>query len=155
MICVGRVCVAIQNNSDLSATIIHNALEAALTQVEKDVRPRWPIRSGGYTLHLSSGFGPSYHAGYNLFVSTGAAPDHALKGTGGMWRSWSVVLSHELIEGAVNFEICDPVEANVYEVSGIKVSDFILPSWYNSNANGPYDHLNVLTHPGQIAPGGY
>jgi hypothetical protein len=84
--------------------------------------------------------------------------------------SWSSVLSHEVGELLVDpwamlayeddgrfwaLEICDPVEGTSYEINGVEVSNFVLPSWFRSGAAGPYDHLGVLTSPLSLAPGGY
>jgi hypothetical protein len=89
----------------------------------------------------------------------------------------STTLSHELCEMVLDptctlwtqtndgnmraLEACDAVEADEYEkdVGGtkIKVSNFLLPSYFSSAATGPTDYLNKLN--GQIAPartpGGY
>jgi len=57
-------------------------------------------------------------------------------------------------------EMCDPVQSNVIPVQVgstlIYMSDFILPAWSNSQATkGPYNYLNTLVRPFQIAKGGY
>jgi hypothetical protein len=36
-----------------------------------------------------------------------------------------------------------------------RVSNFVYPNWYQPMAPGPYDQMNRLTKPLQIAPGGY
>jgi hypothetical protein len=67
------------------------------------------------------------------------------------WLTWTVALSHEAIELLVDpnlntlvrgphpgakrqvfhyREVCDPVQANTYEVDGFPVSNFVLPSYY-------------------------
>ncbi len=82
----------------------------------------------------------------------------------------SVVASHELAEmlidpdadqvvrdayaGFVAKEICDPVESNTFEISGVPVSNFVTRNWFGGPGK-PYDFLNVLTQPYQIASGGY
>ena len=57
-------------------------------------------------------------------------------------------------------EMCDPVESNVVPVrvgsTLIYMSDFIFPAWSNSQAkSGPYNYLNTLVRPFQVAKGGY
>lgn len=57
-------------------------------------------------------------------------------------------------------EMCDPVQSNVIPVQVgstlIYLSDFILPAWSNPQATkGPYNYLNTLVRPFQIAKGGY
>jgi len=87
------------------------------------------------------------------------------------------VLSHEVIEmfgdAEVNrwiddmrgtlhaLELCDPVEANSYPVqvdaTQVTVSDFVTPAWFDPNARpgDQFNWLHTLTHPFQIARGGY
>jgi len=92
------------------------------------------------------------------------------------------VLSHEVIEtigdafcnswaqqgeGAMSaWELCDPVEGDSYEVTvttehGTRVtgtvSDFLLPSWFNPEADGkdPFDYLRLLSSPFQVRGTGY
>ncbi len=94
---------------------------------------------------------------------------------------WSVTASHELIEmggdpfgntlrvgnlnqfiqpsTTVQFlqELCDPPEAHAYQVNGIKVSDFILPHFYDPDGQPwhKYSFLNALPGPRSIDRGGY
>jgi hypothetical protein len=87
---------------------------------------------------------------------------------------WSVssVLSHEVLEmfvdpncnlwaddkgSAYSFEVCDPVEAPTYTVSGVSVSNFVTPSWFDplAPATAQFDKLGHLTTPFSILKGGY
>lgn len=86
---------------------------------------------------------------------------------------WAVssVLSHEVLELAGDpscsfwasagrraycLEVCDPVEAPTYEVQGVAVSNFVLPAWFDPQAEtGPFDRLGLLPGPFSILPGGY
>ncbi len=57
-------------------------------------------------------------------------------------------------------ELCDPPEAGSYDLNGVKVSDFILPAFYNPGEEpwSPYHHysyLNAIAKPRTVAPGGY
>jgi hypothetical protein len=63
------------------------------------------------------------------------------------------------------YELCDPVEGDSYrmtitassgeQVTGT-VSDFVLPSWFDSNAApGPTDYMGLVTAPFQVRPTGY
>lgn len=90
---------------------------------------------------------------------------------------WTVTASHEILETAVDpfvdsvvltsgpggqgarlwaKETADAVEADDdgYDVSGIRLSNFVLPSWFGSGP-APYDFRGLLTAPFQIRPGGY
>jgi hypothetical protein len=95
---------------------------------------------------------------------------------------WTVTASHELLEmlgdpwgnrlhsaaalpgwaGASRrvrylVELCDPCTSFTYEVAGVAVSDFLLPSFYRSSPRGThrYSHLGALTEPLQVGEGGY
>jgi hypothetical protein len=92
-----------------------------------------------------------------------------------MTGDWSVssTLSHEVLEtfidpncnlwasdgqGSVySIEVCDPVEAPTYTVSGVSVSNFVTPSWYDPlpPAGAQFDKLGQLTAGFSILPSGY
>ena len=91
--------------------------------------------------------------------------------------SWSVTLSHELLEmlgdpfinlvvpvqttakkGRIYaYEACDATEDDSfgYMIDAVLVSDFVLPAWFIPGASGPYDYQNKLTAPLHLLPGGY
>jgi hypothetical protein len=74
-------------------------------------------------------------------------------------ESWTVTLSHELLELAADpevnllvatahptkpdqialrsFEICDPVQGDIYDIDGIAVSDFVTPLYFASTESPP------------------
>jgi len=88
---------------------------------------------------------------------------------------WESTLSHELLEqladpfiqtcavvqsfrggpAAVSYEVGDPVEADSYEVGGVQLSNFVLPSWFQDSGKGPFDWLQKLTAPLTLTQGGY
>lgn len=88
---------------------------------------------------------------------------------------WSVssLLSHEVLEmfidpncnlwandgkgTAYSFEVCDPVEAPSYTVSGVSVCNFVTRSWFDPLAapTAQFDKLGQLTAPFSILQGGY
>lgn len=98
--------------------------------------------------------------------------DHGGKALSGDW-SVSSTLSHEVLEMFVNpncnlwasdgkgsvysLEVCDPVEAPTYTVSGVSVSNFVTPSWFDPQApaTAQFDKLGQLTAGFSILPGGY
>lgn len=89
--------------------------------------------------------------------------------------SWSSCASHELIEqlidpltdaqtvapfaghrnAAVMRETCDAVEADSYLLSGIELSNFVTPHWFDPDSPGPWDYLAQLTGPLSLTSGGY
>lgn len=87
--------------------------------------------------------------------------------------SVSVTLSHELIEivgdGPANiwadgpdgndyaYELCDACQADVYELGGVSVSNFLYPAFFDPLAApwSKFDHLGKITEPFSMRPGGY
>jgi hypothetical protein len=92
--------------------------------------------------------------------------------------SWTVTLSHELLEMIIDpwisaafqvadqmwfaAEVCDAVEAEKYayeiKVKGydpVLVSDFQLPNWFIPGSPGQFDWRDHCTEPLQILEGGY
>jgi hypothetical protein len=88
----------------------------------------------------------------------------------------SVTLSHEVIEciGDANAnttvkgqdpsgkpcllfqELCDAVESSLYDINGVKVSDFLFPNWFNElPKTNEMDFLKVVPKQFQLAAGGY
>ena len=90
--------------------------------------------------------------------------------TGG---SWTVTLSHELLEMLADpwinwcaqgsdgkvyaLEVCDAVEADKlgYKIDGVLVSDFITPSWFEPTRTDRVDFKRRISKPLQLASGGY
>ena len=89
-------------------------------------------------------------------------------------ESWSVCISHELLEmladpylnlcaegsdGRIRaLEVCDAVEDDSmgYEINGVLVSNFVLPSWFSvSGVPGRYDFCKKLTAPFELGAAGY
>jgi len=57
-------------------------------------------------------------------------------------------------------EVTDPVQGAIVPIRvgsvTVGLSDYVLPAWCDPQANkGPYNYLNTLTRPFQIAKGGY
>lgn len=67
-------------------------------------------------------------------------------------------------DGAVlDFEICDPVQADVRnrsvtvlgETREIEVSNFTLPSYWDPSGQAPFDAFGLVTRPFEVRKGGY
>jgi hypothetical protein len=100
--------------------------------------------------------------------------------------TWTPTFSHEALELAVDpfvtlfaggphfnargtkrtvyywFEVCDPVQADLYELDGVKLSNFVLPEYFDPSrkAVGPHDFLGRRSRarglaPFGVNPGGY
>jgi hypothetical protein len=58
----------------------------------------------------------------------------------------------------IPFEICDPVENNLYEIDGFSMSDFVVPEWYESErkiGSLKFSFLGSVRRPFALAPAGY
>jgi hypothetical protein len=56
------------------------------------------------------------------------------------------------------YEVCDPVQADLYKVDGEWMSDFVYPEWFETiwKRNGHrFDHLRKVHEPFEINDGGY
>lgn len=66
---------------------------------------------------------------------------------------------------AVALEVCDPVQADAYQVDvelgrlGIQrkvwLSNWVYPAWFIDGAPGPYDRMGLCKAPFEVRPGGY
>lgn len=87
---------------------------------------------------------------------------------------WSSIASHELLEMLADplvcraaqaadgrffaLEVCDAVEEDLYDVDGVRVSDFVLPAYFEpprSTSGLKLDHLGLIKSPYELRPGGY
>jgi hypothetical protein len=86
----------------------------------------------------------------------------------------SVTACHELFEMVIDpianlwaeagdgseyaYEMCDPVEEDIFAVDGIEMSNFVHPSWFEPfkhPAGTKFDHLGRLAKPFSMSKGGY
>lgn len=85
----------------------------------------------------------------------------------------SSVLSHEVLETfgdpycnvwsdtgrgyLIAQELCDPVEADGYQIDGVQVSNFVLPEWFDPTVSvgEKFDFMGKLTAPFSMSKGGY
>lgn len=86
----------------------------------------------------------------------------------------SVTASHEIAEQLLDpavqlaaqapggvwyaYELCDAPQAYSFDVDGLLMSDFVYPSWFEGfrkPKSTQFDHMNLITKPFQILPGGY
>jgi hypothetical protein len=83
----------------------------------------------------------------------------------------SITISHEVLEVLADpncaraaqsrdgrfwaYEVCDAVEQDSYDIAGVKVSNFVLPPYFEPDASKHYDHMGLVKHALEIRPGGY
>jgi hypothetical protein len=89
-------------------------------------------------------------------------------------KTVSITASHELFELAIDpinniwaeattrtlyaYEMCDPVEEDTFKVDGLKMSNFVHPSWFEpfKHPKGTkFDHLGLLKKPFSMRKSGY
>lgn len=156
------------------------------TQREKKVAlPVLPGRRGDAVLYIEDeatmALTEGYHDGNNDDVPFGFV---FLDACGDGADCWTVALSHEAIElvgDPLNnllvqgphpldhrrlvfhqFELCDAVSGECYEIEGVKVQNFLLPGWFSrKHVDGARNDFLGRVDPGlslapfSIAPGGY
>jgi hypothetical protein len=66
-------------------------------------------------------------------------------------------LPHDSSHVLYLLEVADPCEARSYEVGGVQMSDFLLPSWYRTSPSPAaiYSHAGMCTAARHVAAGGY
>lgn len=125
--------------------------------------PRAAQEKGAYGYHTTDG--PDH-------VPVGHVFTELIRRAG---EEWTVIASHEALEMVadewVNLEvtrkgpdgtweiypreIADPVQGLSYEITGVKVSDFVYPEWFIPGSDGPFDHMRRLSKPFEIHASGY
>lgn len=122
---------------------------------------------GDYGYHVIEGVPVTY-------VFTIDPDDKPIKG-------YPVTLSHEVLEMIVDpgvnlyalgfypkgkkkipayipYEVCDAVQENEYSIDGVKVSDFVVPEWFEparKRGSQKFSFRDSVRAPFELAPGGY
>ncbi len=181
--------IAITNQSTvLSDTQVQGVLASLQKQVSNDFRGYWDTDATLAYLDKDS----ALTAGWWQIVvlddpdQAGALGYHELSSIGGplgkifarldqqAGASWTVTLSHELLEMLGDpeidtakqaadgkfyaLEVSDAVEADDlgYQIDGVQVSDFVTPRWFNDQVEcDRYSFKQRVTKPLELAPGGY
>lgn len=156
------------------------AVEACNTQIWRDIAPAWarePVPVVFYEANkVPDG---AYPIALKDMVPEGELGDHGYfdgKVAGSVLAddNFDLILSHECGETFIDphvdqyindvaEEIMDPVQTQWYEIEAElfgekrtrRVSNFVLPNYFISNSEGPWDFLHKLSGPLTIAPGGY
>ena len=176
--------LAVINESDLTDEEVWRGINAVNRQVTEDYSPHWggrlhleldPRPEGlDYALRIRNESTLEDAAGHHTINTTRAQFGRVLGevalNTG---FEWTVILSHEVLEMLANpsvnkyaidwhtglitpMEICDPVQATAYDIDGVLVSDFVLPTYYESDIR----HRDCAFHTRGVRPfavpeGGY
>jgi hypothetical protein len=144
--------------------------------------PNTPIPTGAWRMYFQDKVDAElsgYHSLDNQNQPIGYFQDKDVFTT--ILDDWTVILSHEILEILVNpnidnysdadiddgyqtqnvkiiVEIADPVQAEVYQIDGVWVSDFATPSYYTDRvaiAGKKYSHTGASTAPQSLNNNGY
>lgn len=188
-----RTIYVTNESSVLSDAQVQDALAALGTQVARDFALAWGITcqlffagkqapAGVEVIHILDNSDQADALGYHEtdtsdnpvgFVFAKTSMDYG--------ESWSVTLSHELLEqlvdpyctllsyaenwrghkvAAIAQEVCDPVEGDSYLIGNTQVSNFVLPLYFSqpplpAGSKLYVDCLGRLSQPLEMTPGGY
>jgi hypothetical protein len=172
------------NGGAVSPDTLQQYADALQYQVDNHVAPAWDVHANISVLDAGAAPSPgtlllnivSYLPG-QAGVHTnyqGQASAEAVNGD-----QLSITLSHELLEMLVDpsgtrviqaadldpysggqqvnylVEVCDPCVVYSYDIGGVPVSDFVLPSFYDPNAPGNVDFAGFLAGPLTVPLGCY
>jgi hypothetical protein len=180
--------IAITNASTcLTDAQVEAAIPALQRQVSLDFRAYWDLdcqlillpkndalTSGWWQISVIDNPDQAGALGYHELTIHGTPLGKVFAGldiqSGG---SWTVTLSHELLEMLADpwinwcaqgsdgkvyaLEVCDAVEADElgYQIDGVLVSDFITPAWFEPTQGDRVDFKQRISKPLQLAAGGY
>jgi hypothetical protein len=180
--------IAITNASTcLTDAQVEAAIPALQRQVSQDFKAYWdtdcsltylpkdqPLIPGWWQIVLTDNPDQAGALGYHEMTSQGTPLGKVFARLDiRSGSSWTVTLSHELLEMLADpwinlcaqgsdgkvyaLEVCDAVEADGlgYEIDGLLVSDFITPSWFEPTEADRVDFKRRISQPFEIAPGGY
>jgi hypothetical protein len=138
---------------------------AALHEANSLLAPAWgtpqiAFRSYGWTITLEPGSATTFTG----FHNTSNGQPRAVIMLGGVTRAgWTSAFAHELVEMLVDpyinrlyeqspghqsvIEVCDPVQRTQLGYKGIALADFVLPAWYRTGTQGPWDYERTLVRP--------
>ena len=187
--------ISIMNASSvLTDDQVKKAVIALQTQLDRDFAPVWGLNAS--LQFLDKTVTPPIHHWLLTVLDTsdqpGALGYHDLTDEGlpiakifakddiKYGLSWSVTLSHELMEMIVDpyiancvfaqssnttgilyaYEVCDPCESDelAYKINDILVSDFVYPSWFEGfrkPGSTKFDFMGSIDRPFHLAKGGY
>jgi hypothetical protein len=166
------------------------AASAVMVQLDRDFSPEWggsySVRAGAGATDIMAGE-VVFAIVDALPTAPGAIAYHDVNGQGvpvaflalstcSTLDDVSTAISHECCEAGadqscnlwadsaqgqeVANEVCDAVESTSYDVTGVKVSDFLLRSFFSPVGQAPYSFVQAQggtgpSGPFQTAPGGY
>lgn len=181
--------IYILNQSNLvSGTDLSSYITAQNLQLSRDFNPLWNMSTQVVSTRSTSNFPLIIIAndtdqinalGYHTLTNSGNPLGFVFARTSRNFGvSWQSVASHELLElladpyvnlaayGQVSsqtaffdYEVCDPVENDLYLINGVQMSNFVLPTWFVPWTITPkptrFDYLRRLRNAYTLTSGGY
>jgi hypothetical protein len=180
--------VAITNQTSvLSDSQVQAVIPALQSQVSDDFRAYWdvdctltllpkdqPLPAGWWQIVVIDNPDVAGALGYHEMSSQGTPLGKVFaKLDIDNGQSWTVTLSHELLEMLADpwinwmaqgedghiyaLEVADAVEADElgYSIDGVLVSDFVTPGWFEQTENDRVDFKQRIHTRLELAPGGY
>jgi hypothetical protein len=172
------------NEGAVSSAALQQYAAALQQQVDNDFAPAWNVRADISVLNAGDDIPPGTFPLNIVSSLPGQAGVHtndqgqpsaeAVNGD-----QLSITLSHELLEMLVDpsgtrviqaadldpysggqqvsylVEVCDPCVVYSYDIDGVPVSDFVLPSFYDPDATGQVDFAGFLAGPLTVPLGCY
>lgn len=169
----------INKTTSTSDSTLQAVANAVASQVHNEYKAKWghdatfvfvgkgkSIPSGSWKVYVDQSKGDYHTVVSNLPVAychvSGVSKDY-----------WTNTISHEVLEmrtdpfvdqtytrpnGTTGYvEVCDACETNAqgYRISGVLMSDFVYPSWFQKTGTKPFDYRGLITAPFQVLSGGY
>jgi len=180
--------IAVTNASTcLNDAQVEAVLPALQQQVSLDFRGYWDLDcaltfhdeenklpAGWWQIVVTDDPDQAGALGYHEMTSAGAPLGKVFAGLDlESGASWTVTLSHELLEMLADpwinwcaqgsdgrvyaLEVCDAVEADElgYEIEGVLVSDFVTPKWFETTEADRVDFKEHVAKALELAAGGY
>jgi len=180
--------IAITNASTcLTDTQVEAVLPALQRQVSIDFRAYWdldctlfplarnqPLTRGWWQIVITDDPDQAGALGYHEMTTQGTPLGKVFARLDlESGASWTVTLSHELLEMLADpwinwcavgsdskvyaLEVCDAVEADDlgYEIDGVLLSDFVTPAWFEPTSADRFDFKQRISKELQLARGGY
>ena len=165
------------NQTSVSSADVEAYLKAQQDQIDKDFSPKWggsaviDQNPGGWPVYLQDVSDVPDALGYHDVDASGPYAKVFVQTAADNGTAWQVVASHEVLETLADSnanttdvgpdgcdwyqEVGDPVEDKTYQLQGVPLSDFALPSWFTVGGVGPFDFLGILSAPFTVTSGGY
>jgi hypothetical protein len=181
---VSNECPDLVSDADLHAYVMAQDIQLDQFAEQHGQRPKIDILSSGpmptasdvWPFHLVTTSDQADALGYHD-DTTRVFGIVAVKDSLDNGDSWTATGSHEALEmagdpdvvriaaglrigrkiAAVAYEVCDACENDEYEINGVKMSNWLFPAWFKSNApaGSQFDYMKQLSAPFTLSPGGY